>query len=178
MAKSDADFESVKHTCLRDVWIGPDFMIVRIKATKTRGLLQEPLLFPISRIPGSLLCPVAAMERHMRNLLAAPRQSLPDDPLFQFISIYAFTGKALGKDSASKEISSRCAQEVGRKCPEWSGRSCRVTGATLLMRQGVAEWLVRWMGDWKESTQWSVYVRTPLPELLNITKQTGQALKM
>ena len=176
MAKNDVEFESIRHVCIWDIWIGPDHMIVRIKATKTRGLLEEPLMFPIARLPGNLLCPVTAMERHLSNLLKARRPARSEDPLFQQTFGGNFLGRALGKDRASADIRARVRAELGRDAPEFSGRSCRVTGATMLMRAGVSEWLVRWIGDWKESTHWGVYVRTPLPELLELTRKTGAAL--
>ena len=178
MARIDSEYSSVRHVSLADLWIGPDHMIIRIKATKTRGLLEEPLMFPIARLPGNILCPVAAMERHLARILRSNRSMHQTDPLFQKVAKGYFTGKTLGKDVASADIRARAAHEMGRAAPEYSGRSCRVTGATLLMKMGVADWLVRWLGDWKESLHWGVYVRTPLPELLIMTRKAGDALRI
>ena len=118
------------------------------------------------------------MERHFENLYACRRKVLATDPLFQRIAHGDFDGRALGKDMASADIRRRVVVEMGRAAPEYSGRSCRVTGATILMKMGCADWLVRWIGDWKESLHWGVYVRTPLPELLNLTRSAGEALRM
>jgi len=175
MAKTDASFETIRHVTIGDIYIDL-FLIVRIKATKTRGLLQEPLMFPLARLPNDILCPVRAMELHIANLRRSGLAT-SDSPLFQRISNGAFTGLALGKDSASKEIGQRVEQALGRPAPEFRGRSCRVTGATMLMKAGVSDWLVRWIGDWKESLHWGVYVRTPLAQLLDITKKAGASLK-
>ena len=178
MARIDSEFESIRHVCVSDFWMGAPHMIVRIKATKTRGLLEEPLMFPIARLPGNILCPVAAMERHMARLFRGRRQALASDPIFQVIKNGDFTGRALGKDNASAEIRRRVAAVLGRAAPQFSGRSCRVTGATMMIKAGVSEILVQWIGDWKESAHWGRYIRTPLPELLNITRRAGDALKL
>ena len=173
------EWDALKNLTWADLMFALEFAVVRIKFTKTRQLLDEPLLFPIARqAEENPACAVEALELLQSVMMQQdPALCAAHMPVFQSIDRSGrFTGRHFLKDQASQMIKDRCTDILGTPNHSFSGRSCRITGATLLVQMGISEALIGWLGDWRDSKHWRIYAHTPLPELLNLTKTSSTAI--
>ena len=181
MPFSLAEFDTHRHLTWSDIYFAPSgkFFVLRIKYTKTRGLLDEPLDFPIARQEDdNCVCALTCLEALQDKMMAQdPKLCGPSKPVFQSVVNGKFTGRPYVKDVASREIKARCTVLLKTAKHSFSGRSCRITGATMLMQLGVSGELISWLGDWRDTKHWRIYAHTPLPELLSLTQRISGAVK-
>ena len=172
------EWDPAKHLTWKDLYFTPLFMVLRIKFTKTRQMLDEPLDFPIARQEREdMVCAVRSIETLQQLMFDQdPKLIGSEMPVFQTIVKGKFTGRPWTKDAASAQIRSRCTVLLKTSDHNFSGRSCRITGATMMMQLGISGELIGWLGDWRDTKHWRIYAHTPLPELLSLTQRSSKAV--
>ena len=124
---------------------------LNIRATKTIQFFQRALCVPLPSIPGSPLCPVAALEHHLR--LNALR---PSDPLFSVCSGPAHTTRPLTFRHFSSFLA-RVIAALGLDPRAYSSHSFRQGGATFAFECHVPAEHIKFQGDWS-SDAYLVYL--------------------
>ena len=123
-----------------DLCFDASFAYLTVRASKTIQFQERLFCLPLPRIPGSLLCPVAALVNHLR-INQVPQDmhlfsvrydsSLSHITYTHFSSFLARVIKAVGLDSTS-----------------YSPHSFRRSGATFAFEAKVPPELIKAQGDW------------------------------
>lgn len=150
------------HQTLRrsDVLVQGSKLIIKIRHTKTRQFNSaygaDELQYLLPEIPGSVLCPTAALRQHMRLT-----KGLPEDyPLFVETRPTGEEGVTDIRPLTYKTFLDKfkaAMTRVGLDPAYYAGQSFRRGGATFAMEAGVPDDVIRAMGDWK-SDAWHAYV--------------------
>ena len=124
---------------------------LNIHATKTIQFFQRALCVPLPSIPGSPLCPVAALQHHLR--LNAVR---PSDPLFSVLSGADHITRPLTFRHFSSFLA-RVVAALGLDPRAYSPHSFRRGGATFAFECNVPAEHIKFQGDWS-SDAYLVYL--------------------
>lgn len=124
---------------------------LNIHATKTIQFFQRALCVPLPSIPGSPLCPVAALQHHLR--LNAVR---PSDPLFSVLSGADHIMRPLTFRHFSSFLA-RVVAALGLDPRAYSPHSFRRGGATFAFECNVPAEHIKFQGDWS-SDAYLVYL--------------------
>ena len=124
-----------------DLRLDASFAYLTIRASKTIQFQERLFSLPLPRIPGSLLCPVAALVNHVRI-----NQVHHDLPLFSIRSAnsvspinYAHFSSFLGRVIKAVGLDSTC----------YSPHSFRHGGATFAFDAQVPSELIKAQGNWR-----------------------------
>jgi hypothetical protein len=134
---------SRKVPCRRDLCFTPDGAVLKIRETKTIQFFQRALSIPMPSVSRSVLCPIAALQNHLRVNAVADR-----DPLFSVrqtsggpirpITQYQFSN-FLAKALAAIDLEPRL----------FSPHSFRRGGATFAFECSIPRELIKLQGDWR-----------------------------
>ena len=124
---------------------------LNIHATKTIQFFQRALCVPLPSIPGSPLCPVAALQHHLR--LNAVR---PSDPLFSVLSSADHITRPLTFRHFSSFLA-RVVAALGLDPRAYSPHSFRRGGATFAFECNVHAEHIKFQGYWS-SDAYLVYL--------------------
>ena len=132
------EYQSGKQLARQNLKFAHDYVDVYIHWTKTRWPNEEPLVYPLSLIPGSALCPFTALRRMVEMI---PAQG--DVPCFMWengcpITYYQFSKKLKG-----------CLKRTGVNPEGFSSHSFRSGGSSWAKRSGVPGELIKLLGGWK-----------------------------
>ena len=124
---------------------------LHIKASKTIQYQQRSLSIPLSCIPGSLLCPVMALRRHLR-LNPGPLHAL-------LFSVFPPTSHGLLPITHHhfSQFLLRVIQAIGLVRAHYSSHSFLRGGASFAFRCNVPAELIQRQGDW-QSDAYLVYL--------------------
>ena len=138
---SARSFDKTRHLCRGDVFVHPPGLIIVLKWTKTK---QEPgniELLPISEIPGSPLCPVAAF-----TAMCARHPARQNGPMFIVRSKKAqitITARIL------RDYLSQLLRALGLSTISYTVHSFRKGGATMCYNMGCQLADIKNHGQWK-----------------------------
>lgn len=132
-------------TTTADGWVW-----LTLKHTKTLQFYERELKVPLASIPGSPLCPVAALTNMIRLNPASK-----EDPLFS--NLERGTVKPLTYYKLVKSLK-ECITKIGHDPAAYAGHSFRRGGATLALTLGLDHAWIKLLGDWK-SDAYLLYAR-------------------
>ena len=154
--------EDVKNNkCLlqKDVTEHEDYLIVSFRYSKTIQFGERILQTPLIKIPGSILCPVAAYKRMRRMISTAS-----DDPLFSLPN-----KKCIFYNKLQSRLKSLI-QKIGLNPQEYSSHGFRRAGCTFAFRAKVPSDLIQLQGDWR-SDAYKKYLAFTMNDKLLVAEQ-------
>ncbi len=159
MVPSDTGYDPQVHLNYGDATVDnvghPQFMVVRIKASKTDPFRKGVSIY--LGTTGSDLCPVAAMLDYMVRRGQAP------GPMFLFED-----GRFLTRARLVSHL--REALQAAGYAPErFAGHSFRIGAATTASLCGLQDSLIKTLGRW-QSAAYMLYIKTPPSTLLSVSK--------
>ena len=155
VVKNMRSVSSVKVLCCSHLILNENTAFLRILATKTIQFAQRSLNIPLPVIPGSILCPVAALHTHLK-LNQVPASA----PLFSVPASDSESVQAITYPQFSRFLP-RSLQAIGADPSEFSPsfHSFRRGGATFAFDCGLPAELIKLQGDWC-SDAYLVYLET------------------
>lgn len=146
-----------------------------VRGTKTIQFGQRQLTLVLPCIPGSDICPTAALDLYLGRTQDRPG----NEPLFGVLENNDTEWVPL--DYARLMRNLKCAMiKLGMDPAQYAGHSFRRGGATYAYLAGVPEHIIRLMGDWK-SDVWREYaevqieLRTRAAEILEQSLSTSRS---
>ena len=141
--------------------VTPEGLLVRIKFSKTMQAGQEQVLIPISKFPGSPLCPRATFIL-MSKLIPA----LPQSPAFSIPTPQGLC--SISYDQFVRGL--RLALGRAGVCPTgYAGHSFRRGSSSWAFAQGVPADLIQKHGLWR-SDVYKIYLEMSLDTKLSVTR--------
>lgn len=138
-----------------DFTFHPWGMTVRVRKSKSIQFAERTLDIPISRVSHPLLCAVREVERHFKQLPAAPQDQAFRTPSPKGSSPLEYI-------NYSAVLKSLCAR-VGLDPRDFSSHSLRRGGATYLLMTGSSIQEIKTRGDWVSDCVY-LYLKVPLQE--------------
>ena len=173
VVKNMCSVSSVKVLCCSYLILNENTAFLRILATKTIQFRQRSLNIPLPVIPGSVLCPVAALHTHLK-LNQVPASA----PLFSVRASDSESVQAITYPQFSRFLA-RSLQAIGADLSEFSPHSFRRGGATFAFDCGLPAELIKLQGDWR-SDAYLVYLemtdhqkRTAVNAMAHALQQIG-----
>ena len=173
VVKNMRSVSSVKVLCCSHLILNENTAFLRILATKTIQFAQRSLNIPLPVIPGSILCPVAALHTHLK-LNQVPASA----PLFSVLASDSESVQAITYPQFSRFLA-RSLQAIGADPSEFSPHSFRRGGATFAFDCGLPAELIKLQGDWR-SDAYLVYLemtdhqkRTAVNAMAHALQQIG-----
>ena len=163
---SKATFDPLRNLTREDITIFPSFALVTVNWTKTLQYQGRIPTAPIPRIPGSLLCPVTALEDYFHN---CQLPTATPSPLFCFPS--CSTTHPFTYDMFPSILKSKLST-IGINSKLYSGHSFRRGGASFTFSLWLPKELIQKQGDWRSD----VYLRY-LDKLLSQRLKVAFAFK-
>lgn len=139
---STTSFDPNKQLCNQDVFYNSDYLLVRLKWSKTNQFGKRAFNAPIAALPFSPLCPLRAF-LNMKRLVPGGRAL---DPLFSLSN--------RGKNAVPftypqmQSTLKQCITVLGLDPSAFSSHSFRRGGATTAFRAKVPPELIQLQGDW------------------------------
>lgn len=167
---SAKSFDPLRNLTRQDISIFPSFALVTVHWSKTLQFQERKLSVPIPRVPGSILCPVAALEDYF-TLCPAP--SVHPYPLF-----CTFSGSAAIPflyPSFLRVLKSKLVA-IGIDPTNYSGHSFRRGGASFAFALRIPSELIQQQGDW-HSDAYLRYLDKPLSQRLKVAFAFKHALQ-
>ncbi|XP_077989286.1 uncharacterized protein LOC144443618 [Glandiceps talaboti] len=162
---SRGSFDPARHLRRCDIDIQDEFLLVAARWSKTLQCHERVFLIPISAIPGSSICPVAAFKRMYSRIPALGRS-----PVF----VYPSKGQVVPlTQSALSSAFGKLISTSGKNPKLYSLHSLRRGGASLAYAAGVPTELIKMHGDWR-SDAYTNYVKVPLSARLAVTRCMAQ----
>ena len=149
------------------VCVSQDKVLVTFYKTKTRQTGGKPLVIPLPKIPGSVLCPVAAFDR-MCRLVPAQGSS----PLFILPPSY---GSVPIVYSTFQKVLRACVSSIGLSPHSFSSHSFRRGGASFAFGLGVPGEMIQSQGDWA-SECYKLYVDVSLDHRCRVADSMAKYL--
>ena len=143
-------FEPGKQLSSKHVKFDQDKVEVELHWTKTRRPGQEPIVYPLHKIPNSRVCPYSAL-KSMFDMISRG----PDEPCFVLKN-----GKPLMYSHFQKLLKNTL-EKAGYAKDEFSSHSFRSGGATFASRSGVLYEVIKMLGDW-HSSAYERYLESPI----------------
>ena len=153
VVKNMRSVSSVKVLRCSHLILNENTAFLRILATKTIQFAQRSLTIPLPVIPGSILCPVAALHTHLK-LNQVPASA----PLFSVRASDSESVQAITYPQFSRFLA-RSLQAIGADPSEFSPHSFRRGRATFAFDCGLPAELIKLQGDWC-SDAYLVYLET------------------
>ena len=173
VVKNMRSVSSVKVLCCSHLILNENTAFLPILATKTIQFAQRSLNIPLPVIPGSILCPVAALHTHLK-LNQVPASA----PLFSVRASDPASVQAITYPQFSRFLA-RSLQAIGADPGEFSPLSFRRGGATFAFDCGLPAELIKLQGDWR-SDAYLVYLemtdhqkRTAVNAMAHALQQIG-----
>ena len=173
VVKNMRSVSSVKVLRCSHLILNENTAFLRILATKTIQFAQRSLNIPLPVIPGSILCPVAALHTHLK-LNQVPASA----PLFSVRASDSESVQAITYPQFSRFLA-RSLQAIGADPSEFSPHSFRRGGATFAFDCGLPAELIKLQGDWR-SDAYLVYLemtdhqkRTAVNAMAHALQQIG-----
>ena len=151
----------------QDVFVSSNVLLVTFRWTKTRQFGGQPLVIPMSPIPGSPLCPLVAFQ-HMVRLVPAS----PESPAFV---IPTFKGLQPILYSAFHQVLRSCISALGLQASRYSSHSFRRGGATFAFDCGLPADMIKSQGDWK-SDCYKLYIDISAKHRLVVAKTLARCM--
>ena len=154
------NFDKSKQLTRSDVFMAQDAVVFQIKWSKVVQTKERVIQTPLKAIPGSILCPKAALV----NVCRVSKASSTDH-------LFAYRGDAGITTITRSEFISFLRQklsECGIKSSKFSGHSLRRGGATWAFSCGVPTELIKSHGDWR-SDAYLLYLQFSLNDKLATT---------
>ena len=151
VVKNMRSVSSVKVLCCSHLILNENTAFLRILATKTIQFAQRSLNIPLPVIPGSILCPVAALHTPLK-LNQVPTSA----PLFSVRASDSESVQAITYPQFSRFLAWSL-QAIGADPSEFSPHSFRRGGATFAFDCGLPAELIKLQGDWR-SDAYLVYL--------------------
>ena len=156
---SDKSYMRRRHICRTD-----HGFLITLYWTKMIQAGERCLQFPLLQAPGSLLCPVKAIQ-NMLELVPAR----PDKPAFCH-----FDGNPISYSTFNNFLK-RKIRELGMSDKCWSTHCFRRGGTSYLAACGISEHQIKVLGDWK-SDCYKTYIHCPWQDKLNIATKVQSFL--
>ena len=135
-------FDSTKQLCRKDIVVGQDVVLVRIRLSKTIQFGDRVLKLPLLPVPGSVLCPVSAV----KNMLNDRPTRWGDQPAFALLSGGQYVPITYLR---YQQYLRKFLDLAGFQSARFSSHSFRRGGATFAFQSGVPSYLVKLQGDWR-----------------------------
>lgn len=144
-----------KYVRRSDIQLSTDYVIINVRRTKTIQYGDRILETPLPRIPDSILCPVAAIQK---LLLVGPGIP-PDAPLFSYPTSGSTYVRLVHPMFVQRlrSLLGACGYPEG----QYSGHSFRRGGASYAFACGVPPAIIKLQGDWRSSA-YERYLTVPL----------------
>ena len=143
--------------------------LLTVTRTKTRQAGDTALVVPVLRIPGSPLCPTAALHS-LLNLVSAPASY----PLFTYTTA-SHQHDCITATSLNNSIK-HLASLVSLDPQDFSGHSLHRRGATFAFQCGIPSKLIKVQGDWR-SDAYMLYLTLPLADRLVLSHVVSQHIQ-
>lgn len=124
-----------------DILVNHGQLVVIFKWSKTNQFSRRALPVPVSALPGTLICPVAAY-----NHLIATLPARSSDPAFAFLKHGKITPFS---QSQLQELIKQLASDIDLDPSNFSTHSLRRGGATFASKTGCGPEQIKNFGDWK-----------------------------
>ena len=144
--------------------------LLTVTRTKTRQAGDTALVVPVPRIPGSPLCPTAAL-RLLLDSVSAPAGF----PLFTYTTA-SHHHDCITASSLNASIK-YLASLVSLNPQDFSGHSLRRGGATFAFQCGIPSELIKVQGDWR-SDAYMLYLTLPLADRLVLSHVISQHIQL
>ncbi len=167
LAPSSPKFDPTKQLARGSIHISAHGLLLTLVWSKTIQSGGRSLQIPLSAIPGSPLCPLAAYRSMISRFPATP-----GDPAFLLPSPTGF--RPLTKP-VFVYILRACLKARGYPHKSYSGHSFRRGGASTAFRAGVRGELVKLQGDWK-SDAYLRYLHTPLEDRWGVSRSMAHLI--
>jgi len=167
--RSTTSFDVHRNLTRRDIVANPAGLGVIIRWSKTIQCHERVLTIPLTAIPSSPLCPIAAYSKMVQLIPAAPQ-----DPAFvvphRDSKLRPLTQAQLA--TRFKELIS----SIGLDHKLYSLHSLRRGGATFARLAGVPTDLIKIHGDWK-SNAYQLYIKVPFTQRLSLTQDMARLIR-
>jgi hypothetical protein len=127
-----------------------------LRGTKTIQFGQRQLTLVLPCIPGSDICPTAALDLYLSHTVTRPG----NEPLFGVLENNDTTWIPLDYARLMRNLKYGMTK-LGLDPAQYAGHSFRRGGATYAYLAGVPEHIIRLMGDWK-SDVWREYAEVQI----------------
>lgn len=167
--KSTKSFDITRNLSRQDIVSNEKGLVVIIHWSKTIQCHERVLTIPLTAIPSSTLCPVAAYSRMVRLIPAEKHQ-----PAFLLPQPNGTLAPLTQGQLATRfqELISA----VGLNTKLYSLHSLRRGGATFARLAGVSTDLIKMHGDWK-SNCYELYIKIPLSQRLSLTQDMAKLIR-
>ncbi len=162
-------FDPLKHLTRGNIAVSKSGLLVTFVWTKTIQAGGRSLQSPVTSIPGSILCPVAAYQ-HMITRIPAPSQA----PAFLVPGPKGLT--SITHNSMVTQLRGLI-RELGLPPLSFRGHSFRRGGASWAFSSGVQGELVKLLGDWR-SDAYLKYLDSSLEDKLSVSQAMAQSIQM
>ncbi|CAH3163350.1 unnamed protein product [Porites lobata] len=171
LVQQSFDKFSSHHTLSRgSITFATSGALLTVTRTKTRQAGDTALVVPVPRIPGSPLCPTAAL-RLLLDSVSAPAGF----PLFTYTTAshhhVCITASSL--NASIKYLASL----VSLNPQDFSGHSLHRGGATFAFQCGIPSELIKVQGDWR-SNAYMLYLTLPLADRLVLSRFISQHIQL
>jgi len=163
---SKSAFDPKKHLRRGDIVESEAGVLVCIRWSKTIQFGERVLHIPLVAVPGSPLCPSAAVQR-MRRLVAGSRSG----PAFLIPSV---EGVVSLTHASFTTFLRQILNQAGYTAAAYSGHSFRRGGATWAFSSGVPGELIRMHGDWHSEAYLRYLEYSVKTKLMVTSKMTAQ----
>lgn len=174
LPKSSSSYDIHKSLCIGDCNLSTDrrMVVLNIRHTKTIQFGQKILNIPIAAIPGSTLCPFAAIS-NMLGILKG-HEILHSLPLFVYPTMDN-SGLTYLTHSKFVHILKATLAKAGIDPSRYSGHSFRRGGCTYAFSLGLSPTLIKLRGDWK-SNAYERYVHVDNNCQIKMAQLLGQSV--
>ena len=162
---ADVTSASATHLRISDVSFHQDHCPLHVHKNKTIQFRQRALEIVLPFIPHSVLCPVSALECHLRYVPADT-----EAPLF---TIHTSTGFKPVTGYHFAKFLKFCIVSLGLDPTQYSPHSFRRGGATFAFHAGASPLFIKFLGDWS-SDAYMVYLVLNTTQKLNVAKTLAQ----
>ena len=142
-------FDANKQLSSKHVHFEKDKVKIELHWSKTRRPGQEPIRYPLHKIPGSQVCPFTALKTMFTRI-----KRKPSDPCFMLKGGVPLTYRQFQK------LLKDTLKAVGYEPSTFGSHGLRSGGATWASMSGVPPDMIKLLGDWK-SDAYVKYVENP-----------------
>ena len=135
-------FDPSKHLRRSDITLSSTGAFIKIRWSKTIQFHERQLLFPLPRIPGSILCPTQAIALAFAKSTTAPM----DGPAFVYPSHQSFIPLM---PKLFTTVIKQCLVSLKAPAHLYASHSFRRGGVSAAFKAGVPIDLIRVIGDWQ-----------------------------
>jgi hypothetical protein len=156
-----------KHVCRCDLSFDQDYVVVRMRYSKTNQFKDKAVYIPMCHIPDSVLSPVT----FLAVIMTVAKKGC--GPLFEYKK--GDSTKVLTYPVFVDKLK-KCLDKLGYTSADYSSHSFRRGGATFALACQVPADLIKLQGDWA-SQAYQKYLEPDIDCQLSVTRVMAQALK-